>query len=76
MRRLLVFGQRHGVGFILMLVGFLLVGGPLSALAGVLPFLEGLVEAGVFLFLDHGWRRRAGQCERGHDGVTRSFMTS
>jgi hypothetical protein len=40
MRRLLVFGQRHGVGFILMLVGFLLVGGPLSALAGVLPFLK------------------------------------
>jgi hypothetical protein len=39
----------RGVGFILMLVGFLLVFGPLSVLAGVLPFLEGLVEAGVFL---------------------------
>jgi hypothetical protein len=39
----------RGVGFILMLVGFMLVFGPLSVLAGVLPFLEGLVEAGVFL---------------------------
>jgi hypothetical protein len=32
-----------------MLVRLLLVLGPLSVLAGVLPFLEGLVEAGVFL---------------------------
>jgi hypothetical protein len=39
----------RGVGFILMLVGFMLVLGPLSVLAGVLPFLEDLVEAGVFL---------------------------
>jgi hypothetical protein len=39
----------RGVGFILMLVGFMLVFGPLSVLAGVLPFLEGLVEAGGFL---------------------------
>jgi hypothetical protein len=39
----------RGVGFILMLCGLLLVFGPLSVLAGVLPFLEDLVEAGVFL---------------------------
>jgi hypothetical protein len=39
----------RGVGFVLMLAGFMLVFGPLAVLAGVLPFLEGLVEAGIFL---------------------------
>jgi hypothetical protein len=32
-----------------MLIGFLLMGGPLGSLAAFLPFLEGIVDIGVFL---------------------------
>jgi hypothetical protein len=39
----------RGVGFLVMFIGFLLIGGPLSALAGVLPSLEDIVSAGVGL---------------------------
>jgi hypothetical protein len=39
----------RGVGFVVMLIGFLLIGGPLGALAAFLPFLEGIVDVGVFL---------------------------
>jgi hypothetical protein len=39
----------RGVGFVVMLIGFLLVGGPLGSLAAFLPFLEGIVDFGVFL---------------------------
>jgi hypothetical protein len=39
----------RGVGFVVMLIGFVLIGGPLSALAAFVPFLEGIVGAGLFL---------------------------
>jgi hypothetical protein len=39
----------RGVGFVVMLIGFCLIGGPLAALAAVIPFLEGVVDVGVFL---------------------------
>ena len=39
----------RGAGFLLMLVGFAMVGGPLAVLADVLPVLGSLVSAGVFL---------------------------
>ena len=39
----------RGVGFGLMLFGLVLIAGPISALAMILPFLGGLVEAGAFL---------------------------
>ena len=39
----------RGVGFVVMLIGFLLMGGPLGSLAAFLPFLEGIVDIGVFL---------------------------
>jgi Transmembrane protein 43 len=45
--RLLTWALR-GVGFLAMLIGFVLLLGPLSAVAAVLPFLEGIVEAGIF----------------------------
>lgn len=38
----------RGVGFVAMLIGFILLLGPLSAVAAVLPFLEGIVDAGIF----------------------------
>jgi hypothetical protein len=40
----------RGVGFVLMLVGFMLALRPLSVLGSVLPFLGGLIEAGAFFF--------------------------
>lgn len=39
----------RAVGFGLMVFGFVLIAGPLAALAMVLPFLGGLVEAGTFI---------------------------
>ena len=39
----------RGVGFVVMLIGFALIGGPLAALAAVVPLLEDIVGAGVFL---------------------------
>jgi hypothetical protein len=39
----------HAVGFVVMLIGFLLVMGPLPVLASVLPFLGGIAEAGIFI---------------------------
>ncbi len=38
----------RGVGFVVMLLGFLLVLNPLAVLVGVLPFLEAVVSAGLF----------------------------
>jgi len=40
----------RAVGFVLMLVGFMLALRPLSVLGSVLPFLGGLIEAGAFFF--------------------------
>ena len=39
----------RGVGFVVILIGFLCIASPLSMLFAVLPFLESLVGAGVFL---------------------------
>ena len=39
----------RGVGFVLVLVGFLCLARPLTSLFAVVPFLESLVGAGVFL---------------------------
>ncbi len=39
----------RGGGFVAMLIGFMLILGPLGTLASVLPFLGGLVEAGAFV---------------------------
>lgn len=39
----------RAVGFVAMLIGFMLILGPISTLASVLPFLGGLVEAGAFM---------------------------
>jgi hypothetical protein len=39
----------RGVGFVVMLIGFALLGAPLAALAGVVPFLGDIVGVGVFL---------------------------
>ncbi|HEY5210563.1 MAG TPA: TMEM43 family protein [Stellaceae bacterium] len=39
----------RGVGFVVMAIGFMLILGPISALASVLPFLGGLVRAGAFM---------------------------
>lgn len=39
----------RGVGFLMMLVGLMLAANPLAVLVGVIPFLEGLVEVGIFL---------------------------
>lgn len=39
----------RAVGFVLMLIGLLLMASPLSVLVGVIPFLETLVGAGAFL---------------------------
>ncbi len=38
----------RGGGFVGMLIGFMLIMGPLSTLASILPFLGGLVAAGAF----------------------------
>jgi hypothetical protein len=46
--RLLTWGLR-AVGFIMLLFGFLLFLGPLSTMSSLIPFLGGLVEAGIFL---------------------------
>ncbi len=39
----------RGVGWMLMLFGFVLVGGPVVTLLAFLPLLEGMAQAGVFL---------------------------
>jgi Transmembrane protein 43 len=39
----------RGVGFVMMLIGFVCMTGPLTILFAVLPFLESLVGAGAFL---------------------------
>jgi hypothetical protein len=39
----------RGVGFIAMAIGFMLILGPLSTLASILPFLGGMIEAGAFV---------------------------
>jgi len=39
----------RGVGFIVMVIAFALVAGPVATLFAVVPFLEGIVEAGTFL---------------------------
>jgi hypothetical protein len=39
----------RGVGFVLMLVGFLLIAQPAAMLFAFLPFLEGIASAGTFL---------------------------
>jgi hypothetical protein len=39
----------RGVGFAVMLIGFFLAGGPLATLVAFLPFLEDIVDVGVFL---------------------------
>lgn len=39
----------RGVGFILMVIAFALMAGPVATLFAVVPFLEGIVEAGTFL---------------------------
>jgi hypothetical protein len=39
----------RGVGFLVMLFGFMLTANPLAVLVGVIPFLEGLAEFGIFL---------------------------
>jgi hypothetical protein len=39
----------RGVGFVVVLIGFLCIGRPLSMLFAILPFLESIVGAGVFL---------------------------
>jgi hypothetical protein len=39
----------RAVGFILMVIAFALIAGPVATLFAVVPFLEGIVEAGTFL---------------------------
>jgi|HubBroStandDraft_1064217.scaffolds.fasta_scaffold00328_22 hypothetical protein len=39
----------RGVGFAIMLVGFLLIARPLSMVLAILPFIEGIAQAGAFL---------------------------
>jgi hypothetical protein len=39
----------RGVGFVVMLIGFLLVARPFSMILAFLPFLEGIAETGAFL---------------------------
>lgn len=39
----------RGVGFVLMLIGFILMASPLSVAASVIPFLGDLVGMGAFL---------------------------
>jgi hypothetical protein len=39
----------RAVGFVAMAIGFMLILGPLSTLASVLPFLGGMIEAGAFV---------------------------
>ena len=39
----------RGVGFVLMLIGFVCITGPLTMLAAVIPLLEAVVGAGAFL---------------------------
>ncbi len=39
----------RGVGFVVVLIGFVCIGRPLSMLFAILPFLESIVGAGVFL---------------------------
>jgi hypothetical protein len=39
----------RGVGFVLVLAGFLLIARPFSMILAFLPFLEGIAEAGTFL---------------------------
>ena len=39
----------RAVGFVLMLIAFLLMAGPLTTLLGVIPFLETLADVGVFM---------------------------
>ena len=46
--RLLTWGLRL-VGFLMLLFGFLLFLGPISTLSSLIPFLGGLVGAGIFL---------------------------
>jgi len=40
----------RGVGFVVMLIGFLMISSLLTTLASAIPFFGGLVEAGVFIF--------------------------
>jgi hypothetical protein len=46
--RLLTWGLR-ACGFVLLFFGFLLFLGPISTMSSIIPFLGGLVEAGVFI---------------------------
>jgi Transmembrane protein 43 len=39
----------RGVGFVVVLIGFLLIARPVSMVLAFLPFLEGIAEAGAFL---------------------------
>ena len=39
----------RGIGFVVMLIGLMLIAGPISALAMVLPFLGGLVQGAAFV---------------------------
>lgn len=39
----------RGVGFVVMVIAFLLIAGPVATVFAFLPFLEGLAETGVFL---------------------------
>ncbi|HLY55046.1 MAG TPA: TMEM43 family protein [Stellaceae bacterium] len=39
----------RGAGFVLMLIGFMLIAGPISMVLAFLPFLEGIAETGVFI---------------------------
>jgi hypothetical protein len=39
----------RGAGFVAMLIGFLLVARPVSMVLAILPFVEGIAEAGAFL---------------------------
>jgi hypothetical protein len=39
----------RGIGFVLMLIAFLLIASPLTTLFAVLPFLEGIASAGAFI---------------------------
>jgi Transmembrane protein 43 len=45
----LITGVLRAVGFILMVIAFALMAGPVVTLFAVVPFLEGIVEAGTFL---------------------------
>lgn len=39
----------RGIGFVLMLIAFLLIASPMTTLFAVLPFLEGIASAGAFI---------------------------